>query len=190
MDATEQAAGAPAAAQLPAFLIEAAFAARIYLADYQNAVPVLRELSVTNHTEAAVPRLGLSLESVLPVLTPRTRRLDALGAKQQYRVTDLGIALDGAALAQLPGFEPATDDLSISLADPREEVANLRESASPEATSETLAMMTRQRFSGNFSPTSGCDGVWVETEHACCATRRAHSCACSPQRPSSTERYS
>jgi hypothetical protein len=117
MDATTEAAEAPAAAQPPAFLIEAAFAARTNLADYQNAVPVLRELSVTNHTEAAVPGLVLSLESAPPVLTPRTWRLDALGAKQQYRVTDLGIALDGAALARLTEAELARVAAALRRAD-------------------------------------------------------------------------
>jgi len=117
MDATTEAAEAPTAAQPPAFLIGAAFAARINLADYQNAVSVLRELSVTNHTEAAVPGLVLSLKSVPPLLTPRTWRLDALGAKQQYRVTDLGIALDGAALARLTEAEPARVALVLRRAD-------------------------------------------------------------------------
>lgn len=117
MDANTEAADAPAAAQSPTFLIEAAFAARINLADYQNAVPVLRELSVTNHTEAAMPALILLLESVPPVLAPRTWRLDALGAKQQYRLTDLDVALDGAALARLTEAEPARAALVLRRAD-------------------------------------------------------------------------
>lgn len=110
MDATTEGADAVGAAVRPQstpFLIEAAFAARVNLADYQNAVPVLRELSVTNDTATSVSGLVLSLETVPAILQPRIWRLDALAAQQQYRLTDLAVSLDGAVLARLTEAEPA-----------------------------------------------------------------------------------
>lgn len=110
MDATTEGAeavGAGVQPQTPSFSIEAAFAARVNLADYQNAVPVLRELSVTNDTATSASGLVLSLETVPAVLQPRVWRLDALAAQQQYRLTDLAVSLDGAVLARLTEAEPA-----------------------------------------------------------------------------------
>lgn len=89
-------------------LLRFAVVAKLNLADFQNDVPALRELSVVNDTAVAIEHLTLTLSSEPPFLKPRTWHLDAVAPGETYHVTDLDVKLDGALLSRLTEAEIAT----------------------------------------------------------------------------------
>jgi hypothetical protein len=99
------------AGSAPAVRIEATIAPRLSLAFHQNAVPVLRELTLINDGADALGGVDLTLSSEPPFLTPKTWRIDSVGAGQHYRLPKLDIALDGALLGRLTEAETATAHL-------------------------------------------------------------------------------
>ncbi|MCB1996399.1 MAG: DUF3320 domain-containing protein [Burkholderiaceae bacterium] len=88
--------------------LHAALVPRLNLADFQNAVPALRELAVSNSTEAAFQGLDLAVSSAPAFLKPRTWHLDAVGVGQTVHVKDLDLQLDGALLSRLTEAEKST----------------------------------------------------------------------------------
>ena len=88
--------------------LHAALVPRLNLADFQNAVPALRELVVSNGTDAALQELDLMVSSEPAFLKPRTWHLDAVGAGQSVHAKDLDLQLDGALLSQLTEAEKST----------------------------------------------------------------------------------
>lgn len=100
----------PAEGQRPEGKVElkAATVARINLADFQNAVPAMRELVIHNTTTEALRELDLQVSSEPAFFKPRTWHLDAIDAGQIFHVTDLDIQLDGGLLARLNEAEKAT----------------------------------------------------------------------------------
>lgn len=88
--------------------IAAALGAKLNLADFQNAVPVLRELSVVNDTTENLSELDLSIESTPPFLKPKHWYIDSISAGQHCHVPDLDVQLDGALLIRLTEAETAT----------------------------------------------------------------------------------
>ena len=88
--------------------IHAALVPRLNLADFQNAVPALRELLVSNGTGAALQGLDLMVSSEPAFLKPRTWHLDAVGAGQTVHAKDLDLQLDGAWLSRLTEAEKST----------------------------------------------------------------------------------
>lgn len=88
--------------------VDATVAGKLNLADFQNAVPMLRELSIVNDTAEEAKELDLIVESTPAFLKPRVWRVDAVGAGQRYRITDLDIQLDGALLTRLTEAERAS----------------------------------------------------------------------------------
>ena len=93
--------------------VEAALAAKLNLADFQNSVPMLREMSIVNNTDADAKDLELRIESVPPFLKPKVWRVDSVAAGSSYRITDLDVQLDGALLTRLTEAEKATVTLSL-----------------------------------------------------------------------------
>lgn len=92
----------------PVVSVDAALAGKLNLADFQNSVPMLRELSIVNDTAENTKELDLIVESTPPFLKPRLWRVDGVGAGRRYRITDLDIQLDGALLMRLTEAERAS----------------------------------------------------------------------------------
>jgi very-short-patch-repair endonuclease len=88
--------------------IEATLVSKLNLADFQNAVPMLRELGIVNDAAEAARGLELLIESVPAFLKPKTWRIDEVEAGGRYRITELDVQLDGALLTRLTEAEKAT----------------------------------------------------------------------------------
>lgn len=97
----------PAADELPRVKVVATLAGKINLADFQNAVPAIRDLTVLNDTKVDYQSLRLVASSEPAFLKPKTWHLDRLGAEQTLRVPDLDIPLDGPLLGRLTEAEKA-----------------------------------------------------------------------------------
>ncbi len=82
--------------------------ARLNLADFQNAVPLLHELVVVNGGASVFRALTLQISCDPAFVKPRTWRLDSVGAGEAFHVKDLDVQLDGALLSRLTEAEPAT----------------------------------------------------------------------------------
>lgn len=88
--------------------VEAVLSRKLNLADYQNAIPVLRELTIVNETREEVKDVDLQVESVPPFLKSKVWHIDAVGVGQRYHLSGLDIRLDGALLARLTEAETAS----------------------------------------------------------------------------------
>ncbi|PCE23198.1 DNA helicase [Paraburkholderia acidicola] len=93
--------------------IQATLAGKVNLADFQNAVPVVRELSVVNDTEAEITGLRLIASSEPSFLKPKTWHIDHVGAGQAVRINDLDLSLDGPLLSRLTESEKAVVRLQL-----------------------------------------------------------------------------
>ena len=93
--------------------IDATLVTKLNLADFQNAVPMLRELSITNASKEDARDLELWIESVPPFVRPKLWHIDALTAGADRRITDLDVQLDGALLTRLTEAETAIVTLSL-----------------------------------------------------------------------------
>lgn len=100
-----------------AFAIQVALAAKLNLADFQNAVPLLRELCIINQTTAASGAVELRIESVPAFLKVRRWRIEELAPDSRYHIADLDVQLDGALLSRLTEAEQATLFISLHPAD-------------------------------------------------------------------------
>jgi very-short-patch-repair endonuclease len=83
-------------------------AKKLNLADFQNAVPLLRELAIANDSERELCHLQLRLESFPPFLKPKVWWVDACGPKTHYRIKDRDVQLDGTLLGKLTEAETST----------------------------------------------------------------------------------
>lgn len=93
--------------------IETTLSAKLNLADFQNAVPLVRDLWLINETDQTHEQVELILTSDPPFLKPRRWRIDALTAGSRYPVRDLDLSLDGGLLARLTEAEMATVSLAL-----------------------------------------------------------------------------
>lgn len=93
--------------------IDVTLIAKLNLADFQNSVPLIRELRLINETDRAHEQVELILTSEPPFLKPRRWRIDALAAGSRYPIRDLDLNLDGGLLARLTEAETATVSLSL-----------------------------------------------------------------------------
>ncbi|GAB2490516.1 DUF3320 domain-containing protein [Comamonas humi] len=112
MDET-QLEGSTTAAELK---IDVTLIAKLNLADFQNAVPLIRDLWLINETDQAHEQVELLLTSDPPFLKPRRWRIDALAAGSRYPIRDLDLSLDGGLLARLTEAETATVSLALRAA--------------------------------------------------------------------------
>lgn len=97
----------------PELKIDVTLIAKLNLADFQNAVPLLRDLSLINETETTYEQVELVLSSDPPFIKPRRWRIDALTAGSRYPIRDLDLSLDGGLLARLTEAETATVSLAL-----------------------------------------------------------------------------
>jgi very-short-patch-repair endonuclease len=93
--------------------IDATLIAKLNLADFQNAVPLIRDLWLINETDQAHEQVELLLTSDPPFLKPRCWRIDALAARSRYPIHDLALNVDGGMLARLTEAETATVSLAL-----------------------------------------------------------------------------
>ncbi len=75
--------------------IDVTLSPKVNLADYQNAIPVLRELSFVNNGSETLSQLDLTLQTSPAFVKAKTWRIESVAPWQQLRVTDLDVALDG-----------------------------------------------------------------------------------------------
>lgn len=109
MDET-QPQGSAAAAELK---IDATLIAKLNLADFQNSVPLVRDLWLINETDQTHEQVELILTSDPPFLKPRRWRIDTLAAGSRYPIRDLDVNLDGGLLARLTEAETVTVSLAL-----------------------------------------------------------------------------
>ena len=93
--------------------IDCAFAPKISFALYQNSVPVLMELAVTNDGRQSWEDLVLRLESEPAFFRPREWRLTKIGPGQHYAISELDLRLDGGQLARLTEAEKGEVRLTL-----------------------------------------------------------------------------
>jgi very-short-patch-repair endonuclease len=115
----------PIPVPLPAVRIEAVLAEKLNLADFQNAVPLIRELWISNDLDRRVTELELCVSAEPPFLKPKQWRLDALRAGDHQRITDLDLTLDGAVFHRLTEAEPARVTFTLTSGSPSESLAQL-----------------------------------------------------------------
>lgn len=82
--------------------------AKLNLADFQNSVPLLRELCIVNDSGRDISNIQVRLESIPPFLKSKTWSVDSCAAKARYEIKDCDVQLDGALLGRLTEAETAT----------------------------------------------------------------------------------
>ncbi|WP_306392571.1 DUF3320 domain-containing protein [Telluria beijingensis] len=88
--------------------IDISHASKLNLADFQNAVPLLRELAIANQSDRELSQLQVRLESFPPFLKPKAWSIDACDARSRYHIKDCDVTLDGILLARLTEAETST----------------------------------------------------------------------------------
>ncbi|HEX8595697.1 MAG TPA: DUF3320 domain-containing protein [Pseudomonas sp.] len=88
--------------------IQSTIVSKLNLADFQNAVPVIRELRVINETDVKHSDVTLTLTSLPEAFKPRSWRIDALMPGAFMPIPGLDLILDGALLGRLTESESAT----------------------------------------------------------------------------------
>ena len=97
--------------------IHSAVVSKLNLADYQNAVPVIRELRVVNETAVKYNDLVLTLTSYPEVFKPKTWRIDTLVPEAFMPIPGHDLVLDGVLLGRLTESENATLSYRLTAAD-------------------------------------------------------------------------
>ncbi len=86
---------------------------KIGFTSHQNAVPVLRELTLTNTGECNLEGVTLSLSADPPVLEPKTWQIDSFVANSTLHIADREVKLRGGLLADLT--ESITGEITFPL---------------------------------------------------------------------------
>lgn len=94
--------------------IEGVIASKVGFASHQNAVPVLRELTVHNDGDADYNDLVLELVADPPFLEAKTWRLDRLGKTSSLHISERNLSLNAGYLADLVESLAATLVLRLS----------------------------------------------------------------------------
>ncbi len=106
-----------------ALLIDVTAIPKVNLADYQNAVPVLREIGITNqHASDDVHSLDVTLTSEPAFLKKKTWRIDGIRAGSKLQIDDLDVQLDGPLLSRLTEAESASIAIVVTRRDTKEEL--------------------------------------------------------------------
>lgn len=92
----------------PGQRIEVTLVSKLSLADFQNSVPLLREICVVNDATEEVKSLELEIKSAPAFLKPKIWRIDAVGPGKRYVISDLDTQLDGTLFTRLTEAEKAT----------------------------------------------------------------------------------
>jgi len=93
--------------------IEAIVASKLGFASHQNAVPVLRELLITNNSDADCNNLTLQLVADPPFLESKTWLIDRLSKSDSLHIKERDIKLNAGYLADLS--ESLTGELTLRL---------------------------------------------------------------------------
>ncbi|XRA83939.1 DUF3320 domain-containing protein [Pseudomonas putida] len=88
--------------------ILATLVAKLNLADFQNAIPVIRELRIANETEDRFVNATLTLTSDPEVFKPKVWRIDEVAADSFRIIPGLDLVLDGPLLSRLTEAELST----------------------------------------------------------------------------------
>jgi len=108
----------------PELRVTVSFTAKLNLADFQNAVPSLRELTVVNDTGLLREHLVITASSDPRFFAPRQWRIDAIGPRQTRHVSQLDLQLDGPMLARLTEAEFARVRFDLAFSDAPETVVS------------------------------------------------------------------
>jgi len=122
--------------------IDATLIGKLNLADFQNAVPLLRELYLVNETDQALTDVELVLSAEPPFLKSRRWRVDTFAAHVRYPIRDLDVKLDGGLLARLTEAETATLSLTLRAADAQTDTPPLAHVEHP------LELLPRNQWGG------------------------------------------
>jgi very-short-patch-repair endonuclease len=112
VEQVSESADTPAQAKVD-YSIRISNASKLNLADFQNSVPLLRELAVVNDSERELSHLQLRLESYPPFLKPKSWSIDACDPKSGYGIKDCDVLLDGVLLGRLTEAETSTMTFSL-----------------------------------------------------------------------------
>lgn len=93
--------------------LHVAHGSKLNLADFQNSVPLLRELAVVNDSAHELVDLQLRLASFPPFLKAKTWLIDASGPHSRYGIVDCDVQLDGMLLGKLTEAETSTITLTL-----------------------------------------------------------------------------
>lgn len=118
----------------PALTLEVSLAAKLSLADFQNAVPLLRELALVSTLTDDTGQLELSLMSTPAFVKPKTWRLESVRAGDRYRI----------ALAESVVSAAATDDENLLLMARELGISRLRTSSRGRLDDALKQFRTRQ----------------------------------------------
>ncbi|WPB57380.1 DUF3320 domain-containing protein [Xylophilus sp. GOD-11R] len=88
--------------------LESSVVEKLNLADFQNSVPMLRDLKIANDTEAALHGLDVWVDATPAFLKPKVWRIEEVAAGETCSVSDLDVQLDGPFLTRLTEAEKAT----------------------------------------------------------------------------------
>jgi very-short-patch-repair endonuclease len=97
--------------------IQSTIASKLNLADFQNAVPIIRELRVVNETANKYSDVTLTLSSSPEAFKLKSWRIDTLMPGAFMPIPGLDLVLDGALLARLTEAENATVTFSLTIPD-------------------------------------------------------------------------
>jgi hypothetical protein len=106
--------GAGGVGESVTWTIDAALAAKIGFATHQNAIPVVRDLSVTAPSDTGAQNLSLALSADPPFVQTKTWRIDAMAPGDALRIADRDVALNATLLRDLTESLTATLRLTLS----------------------------------------------------------------------------
>ncbi|MGJ7497823.1 DUF3320 domain-containing protein [Variovorax sp. RT4R15] len=95
-------------APIPTVRLEATTVEKLNLADFQNAVPMLKSLCIANDVDTALREVDLWIEATPAFLKPKVWRVETVGAGDLCTLKDLDVQLDGPFLTRLTEAEQAT----------------------------------------------------------------------------------
>lgn len=112
--------------------ILATLVAKLNLADFQNAIPVIRELRIANETEDRFVNVTLTLTSEPEVFKAKVWRIDEVAPDSFRIIPGLDLVLDGPLLSRLTEAELSTFTFALEADDKasesgRKEVARLEQ---------------------------------------------------------------
>lgn len=133
-------------AEIPPKKIEilATLVAKLNLADFQNAIPVIRELRVLNETSSRFLNATLTLSSEPEVFKPKTWRIDEIAAASFRVIPGLDLVLDGPLLNRLTEAELSTFTFVLE-ADDKDAAQGRKEIA---RTEQIVDLLPRNQWGG------------------------------------------
>jgi len=102
---------------IPSIAIEASIAPKISFATQQNAIPVLRDLRISNHGDASVSALDIRISASPPIFAEKHWIVDSIPPKGAAHITDRDLPLNPALLISLTEAVNAVVTISAHAAD-------------------------------------------------------------------------